>query len=448
MKKSDLGILVVDDELIVRESLTKWFREDGFRVENAGDAPAALKKLRDGSWNLILADIRMPGMDGLELMQRAKAIHPGIVVIIITAYATVDTAVRALKQGAYDYVTKPIDPDYLNHIVLNALEQQLLIEENQRLRNAVSELTAGDEIIGDSPEMRRVIELITVVAPTDTNVLVKGEVGTGKELVARAIHQRSTRRFLPLVTVNCGAVTETMLQGELFGNQSGASHGIPGAPQGKIGQADGGTLFLDEVGCLDAGAQGELLRVLEARQPGRPGGNDVSPANFRLICATKDDLEKAVREKRFRDDLFFRLTVFDIELPPLRARRGDIAKLAHFFLDKYSRAMNRKIQGFSPEAMLALKAYDWPGNVRELENAVERALVIAPGPVIGIEHLILHTSLASPTAGQRLEDIERRHIEQVLRETGWNVSRSATILDIDRVTLYHKIEKFGLKRQG
>ncbi len=448
MKKSDLKILVVDDELIVRDSLTKWFREDGFRVESAGDAQAALKKLRDGSWNLILADIRMPGMDGLELMQRAKAIHPGIVVIIITAYATVDTAVRALKQGAYDYVTKPIDPDYLNHIVINALEQQLLMQENQLLRNAVSELTAGDEIVGDSPEMHRVIELITVVAPTDTNVLVKGEVGTGKELVARAIHQRSTRRFLPLVTVNCGALSETRLLEELFGNQTGALQGVPAAQQGKIGQADGGTLFLDEVGCLDATAQGELLRVLEARQQGRPGGEEAPPANFRLICASKDDLEKAVREKRFRDDLFFRLTVFDIDLPPLRARRGDIAKLAHFFLDKYARAMNRKIHGFSPEAMLALKAYDWPGNVRELENVVERALVTAPGPVIGIEHLILHTSLVSPTAGQRLEDIERRHIEQVLRETGWNVSRSAAILDIDRVTLYHKIEKFGLKRQG
>jgi DNA-binding NtrC family response regulator len=448
MKKSDLGILVVDDELIVRDSLTKWFREDGFRVDAAGDAPAALKKLRDGSWNLVLADIRMPGMDGLELMQRVKAIDPGIVVIIVTAYATVDTAVRALKEGAYDYVTKPIDPDYLNHIVINALEQQLLMQENQRLRNAVNELTASDEIVGESPEMRKVLELITVVSQTDTNVMIRGEVGTGKELVARTIHQRSTRRFLPLVTVNCGAVTETMLLEELFGDLGEASSSTPAAQQGKIGQADGGTLFLDEVGCLDARAQGELLRVLETRLPGRPGGTERLPASFRLICATKDDLEKAVREKQFRDDLYFRLTVFDIDLPPLRARRGDIAKLAHFFLDKYARAMNRKIQGFSPEAMLALKAYDWPGNVRELENVVERGLVIAPGPGIGIEHLILHTSLASPTAGQRLEDIERRHIEQVLRETGWNVSRSAAILDIDRVTLYHKIEKFGLKRQG
>ena len=280
MKKSDLGILVVDDELIVRDSLTKWFREDGFRVDAAGDAPAALKKLRDGSWNLVLADIRMPGMDGLELMQRVKAIDPGIVVIIVTAYATVDTAVRALKQGAYDYVTKPIDPDYLNHIVINALEQQLLMQENQRLRNAVSELTAGDEIVGESPEMRRVLELITVVAQTDTNVMIKGEVGTGKELVARTIHQRSTRRFLPLVTVNCGAMTETMLLEELFGDHAEDSHGTPAAQQGKIGQADGGTLFLDEVGCLDASAQGELLRILETRLPGRTGGDGRASGKF------------------------------------------------------------------------------------------------------------------------------------------------------------------------
>jgi DNA-binding NtrC family response regulator len=443
-----MGILVVDDELIVRESLTKWFREDGFRVDAAGDGFAALKKLRDGSWNLVLADIRMPGMDGLELMQRVKAIDQSIVVIIITAYATVDTAVRALKQGAYDYVTKPIDPDYLNHIVVNALERQLLLQENQRLRDAVSELTAGEEIIGDSPEMRRVIELITVVAQTETSVMVKGEGGTGKELVTRAIHQHSTRRFSPLVTVNCGAVTESMLLEELFGSERAVSHGAFAVQKGRIEQADGGTLFLDEVGCLDARAQGELLRVLETRQHGRLGGTEVFMANFRLICTTKDDLEKAVREKRFRDDLYFRLTVFGIELPPLRARRGDIAKLAHYFLGKYSRAMNRKIQGFTPEAMLALRGYAWPGNVREIENVIERALVMAPGPVIGIEHLILHTSLASPTAGQRLEDIERCHIEQVLRETGWNVSRSAAILDIDRVTLYNKIGKFGLKRQG
>ena len=446
MKKNELGILVVDDELIVRESLTKWFREDGFRVDAAPDGVTALKKLKTETWNLVLVDIKMPGMDGMELLHRVKRSSPHLVVIIITAFATVETAVRALKEGAYDYITKPIDPDYLNHIVINALEQQLLVQENQRLRDTVSELTAGSEIVGDCPEMHRVVELIQTVAPTETTVLIRGENGTGKELVARAIHQASPRRFAPLITVNCGAINEHLLADELFGHEDGAYPGAHQMQKGKIELANGGSLFLDDVGSLDLKSQAELLRAMELKQITRLGGTEPLHVSFRVLCASQEDLDLAVREERFREELFYRLTVFEIPLPPLRARRGDVAKLSHFFLGKYARAMNRKMHGFSPEAMLALKAYDWPGNVRELQNVIERALVVAPGQLIEREHLILHKDLASPSAGKRLEDVERQHIESILRETGWNISRSATILDIDRVTLYHKIERYSLRR--
>jgi two-component system, NtrC family, response regulator HydG len=448
MKKNELGILVVDDELIVRESLSKWFREDGFRVDAVQDGATALKKVQSESWNLALVDIKMPGMDGLELMHRMKRTNPHIVVIIITAFATVETAVRALKEGAYDYVTKPIDPDYLNHIVINALEQQLLVLENQRLREAVSEMTADSEIVGECPEVQRVLELIRTVSPTDTTVLIKGENGTGKELVARAVHQASARRFFPLVVVNCGAMNDTQMMPELFGYEEGAFPGADKMQKGKIELADGGTLFLDDVGSLDLKAQTELLRAMELKQVTRLGATEPIHVGFRVLCASQADLEKEVREGRFREELYYRLTVFEISLPPLRARRGDVAKLAHHFLGKYARSMNRKMHGFSPEAMLALKAYDWPGNVRELQNVIERALVLATGQMIEREHLVLHKDLTSPSTGKRLDDIERQHIERILHETGWNVSRSAVILDIDRVTLYHKIEKYGLKRES
>ena len=296
MKKNELGILVVDDELIVRDSLTKWFREDGFRVDAAADGATALKKLKTENWNLVLVDIKMPGMDGMELLHRVKRSSPHLVVIIITAFATVETAVRALKEGAYDYITKPIDPDYLNHIVINALEQQLLVLENQRLRDTVSELTAGSEIVGDCPEMHRVVELIQTVAPTETTVLIKGENGTGKELVARAIHQASPRRFAPLITVNCGAINEQLLVDELFGREDGAYPGAHQMQKGKIELANGGSLFLDDVGSLDLKSQAELLRAMELKQITRLGGIEPVHVSFRVLCASQEDLDLCVSE--------------------------------------------------------------------------------------------------------------------------------------------------------
>ena len=447
MPKKDIGILVVDDELIVRDSLTKWFREDGYTVESAESAAAALNRLQNGTWTIMLVDIKMPGMDGIELLQRIREINKSVIVIMITAFASVDTAVKALKCGAYDYITKPIDPDYLDHLVDKAIQQKMLTDENLKLKSTMQEMVA-EEIIGDSPEIQHVIELIHTVAPTDTTVMIRGESGTGKELVARSIHHNSPRKFFPIVTVNCGAMTETLLESELFGHERGAFTGAQYRRKGKIELADGGTLFLDEIGNIDAKTQMDLLRVIETKEFTRVGGTEVLHSDFRVICATNRDLEKAVKEGTFREDLYYRLNVFRIELPPLRGRRGDIARLAHHFLEKFSRQMNKVVQGFTPEAMLALKAYDWPGNVRELENAIERAMVVTPGPMIEREHLPVTSMSLSTADGKRLEDIEKRHIESVLKECGWNVSRSATILDIDRVTLYHKIEKYGLKRES
>jgi DNA-binding NtrC family response regulator len=447
MNKSDIGILVVDDELIVRESLSKWFREDGYRVESAENAATALKKLQAGPWNLMLVDIKMPGMDGIELLQRVKEMTKDVAVIVITAFATVDTAVKALKEGAFDYITKPIDPDYLDHMVEKALHQQELVRENLKLKDAVSELAPRGDIIGESPEMQRVMELVHSVAPTDTTIMIRGESGTGKELVARAIHAASPRKFFPIVTVNCGAMTETLLESELFGHERGAFTGAQYRRKGKVELADGGTLFLDEIGNIDMKTQMDLLRVIEMKQFTRVGGTEIVKSDFRVICATNKDLERAVKEGSFREDLYYRVNVFIIELPPLRGRRGDIAKLAHYFLEKYARQMNKQVKGFTPEAMLALRQHDWPGNVRELENAIERAMVVTQGDMIDKDHLPLQIPLALVKEGKTLEDVEHRHIEQVLRENSWNVSRSAAVLDIDRVTLYHKIEKYGLKRE-
>ncbi|MGB2958881.1 MAG: sigma-54 dependent transcriptional regulator [Bacteroidota bacterium] len=447
MNKNEIGIMIVDDELIVRDSLTKWFREDGYQVEAAENAATALKKLQTRCCTLMLVDIKMPGMDGIELLERVKEIDKNIIVIIITAFASVDTAVKALKKGAFDYITKPIDPDYLDHVVEKALRQHELTLENVRLRGVVSELAGASEIIGESPEIKGVLELVQTVAPTDTTVMIRGESGTGKELVARAIHNGSGRKFFPIVTVNCGAMTETLLESELFGHERGAFTGAQYRRKGKVELADGGTLFLDEVGNIDAKTQMDLLRVIESKQFTRVGGTEVLKSDFRVICATNRNLEVAVKEGSFREDLYYRLNVFTIEMPPLRGRRGDVAILARHFLEKYARQMNKHVRSFNPEAMHALKAYDWPGNVRELENAVERAMVVAPGPTIEKQHLPLHTLSSQREGGKRLSDVEHYHIEEILKETAWNISRSAAILDIDRVTLYHKIEKYGLKRE-
>ena len=376
------SLLIVDDELVVRDSLSKWFKQDGYRVDAAEDAAHAIKKMSDGPWNVILLDIKMPGMSGLELQKRLREIDPAISTIMITAFASVESAVQALKEGAFDYVTKPVDPDHLSHLVSNALRQKKLADENAQLHEHISEMAQGDEIVGNSPQMKKVIELAKTVAQTDTTVMIRGESGSGKELIARTIHVNSPRRYFPIIAVNCGAVPETLLESELFGHEKGAFTGAQYRRKGKFEMADGGTIFLDEIGTISQKMQVQLLRVIESKQFTRVGGNEVVHSDFRIICATNRDLEGAVKEGTFREDLYYRLNVFTVFIPPIRERRTDIPLLVHHFLKKYSSVMNKAVNEVAPDTMDLLVRYDWPGNVRELENVIERAMVLAKPPAI------------------------------------------------------------------
>jgi DNA-binding NtrC family response regulator len=441
------SILVVDDENNVRDSLSKWFREDGFQVGTAEDAAAALRQLQQRKWDVILLDIRMPKVDGIELQQRIMEVEPNSSIIFITAHASVDTAVQALKSGAFDYITKPVDPEHLSHVVQNALQQKKLRGENVKLKEQITEFFRGDEIIGDSAQMKKIYELVRTVAPTETTVMIRGESGTGKELIARAIHGNSGRRYFPIVTVNCGGMAEGLLESELFGHERGAFTGAQYQRRGKLELADGGTLFLDEVGNIDMKTQMDLLRVIETKQFSRVGGNSLLKVDFRVVCATNKDLEKAVADGTFREDLYYRLNVFVITVPPLREHKGDIPILAEYFLKKYAKTMGKPVTAISPGAMDVLIRHDWPGNIRELENAVERATVVGHPPAIQPEDLPfqLRDEEKRPEHGT-LAAVEKHYIHQVLDENNWNISRSADILQIDRVTLYNKIEKYGLQR--
>jgi DNA-binding NtrC family response regulator len=445
---SDRRILIVDDEASVRSSLEEWFREDGFRVETAADGQAALRAMDRGPFDIVLLDLKMPGMDGIAVQQRLREIDPEATIIILTAYASVETAVAALKLGAYDYVTKPVDPDDLSNLVRNALRTRALAEENARLKEKVSELTEAEPILAVSAKMRHVLEMVRTVAATDSSVVIRGESGTGKELVARAIHAQSKRRFLPLVAVNAGSLPETLLESELFGHEKGAFTGAQYRRKGKVELASGGTLFLDEIGDISPKTQVDLLRVLETHRFTRVGGTQEVTSDFRLVCATHRNLEKLVAEGSFREDLFYRVNVFSIELPPLRERPDDILPLAAFFVEKYARAMGKPVAKLSPEAEAVLRAHRWPGNVRELENAVERAMVVSRSPTIEMHDLPVaaQNGAAEGSQARSLSALEKEHISRVMRECEGNVTRAAKVLAIDRATLYNKLRRHGLRR--
>ncbi|GMV40615.1 MAG: sigma-54-dependent Fis family transcriptional regulator [Myxococcales bacterium] len=449
MRKELGSVLIVDDELSVRDSLSSWFRKDGYRVRTAANATDALHAIQESAWDVALLDIKMPGMDGIELQEHIHKSAPGTVVIMITAFASVDTAVRALKQGAFDYVTKPVDPDELSHLVRRALEQKRLESENAQLRETIDELRSASTIVGESPEMNRLLGLIQQVAETDATVLIRGESGTGKELVALAIHANSRRRYLPMVPVNCGALPETLLESELFGHEKGAFTGAQYRRKGKIELADGGTLFLDEIGTISPKTQVDLLRVLETHEVTRVGGSQQIHVDFRVVCATNENLEELVAQGRFRQDLYYRINVFTLTVPPLRSRRSDIPLLARHFLRKLSLQMDKHITDFEPAAVERLMAHDWPGNVRELANAVERAMVVGRPPLIRADDLpFVQAAAVRPPAGDSLASMEQAHIKAVLDREGWNISKAAELLDIDRTTLYAKIKRYDLRREG
>ncbi len=442
-------ILIVDDEPSVRNSLRDWFTEDGFKVETAEDGQAALKCMHAGPFDIVLVDLKMPGMDGITLEKRIREIDRDVAVIILTAFASVETAVEALKLGAFDYITKPVDPDELSNTVRNALKQRELHQENVRLKAKVTELMLPSPIIGDSPRMKHVLDLIATVARTDATVVIRGESGTGKELIARAIHAQSERRFFPIVAVNCGAIPETLLESELFGHEKGAFTGAQYRRKGKIELANGGTLFLDEIGDVTSKMQVDLLRVLETHQFHRLGGNREITSDFRLVCATNQDLESLIQEGTFREDLYYRINVFVIDVPPLRARKEDIPELTRYFVEKYAHAMGKPVKQVSPEADSMMMAYGWPGNVRELENAIERAMVVGTGPQIEPEDLPLHVERRPRAESElTLASMERDHIRTVLRHEKGNITRAARVLGIDRGTLYHKLERYGIERSS
>jgi two-component system, NtrC family, response regulator HydG len=441
-------LLIVDDELSVRDSLGKWFREEGYEVAAAQNASDALTRLAEQRWDAALVDIKMHGTDGIELQRRMHEVDPELIVIIMTGYASVETAVAALKNGAYDYVTKPLDPDEIAHLVKNALTHKRTAQENVLLRETVAEVARPGELIGQSAPMRKIVDAIETVGPTDATVLITGESGTGKELVARAIHQASPRRFHPLVVIHCGALTETLLESELFGHEKGAFTGAQYRKKGKFEIAEGGTVFLDEIGDITLKTQTDLLRVLQEREITRVGGNQIIKVDFRCVAATNKNLENLIEEGKFRPDLFYRLNVFRIELPPLRARREDIPPLVDHFVRKFSLAMNKRITRVSPSAMNQLQQQPWLGNVRELENAVERAMVVGQEPELREQEFIFkpQTDVRPGGSSKTLEDMERAHILRVVKECGGNQSHAADVLDIDRVTLYHKLKKYGWTR--
>jgi DNA-binding NtrC family response regulator len=442
-------MLIVDDELSVRDSLGKWFREEGYEVGTAESANDALSRLAEHKWDLALLDIKMRGTDGIELQRRLREIDPELITIMMTGYASVESAVTALKNGAYDYVTKPLDPDEIAHLVNKALAHKRAEQENVRLREAVAEVHRPPELVGQSAAMQRLFEAIETVGPTDATVLITGESGTGKELVARAIHAASPRRFHPMVTIHCGALTETLLESELFGHEKGAFTGAQYRKKGKFEVAEGGTVFLDEIGDISLKTQTDLLRVLQEHEIVRVGSNQPIKVDFRCIAATNKDLEKLIEDGRFRPDLYYRLNVFHIELPALRDRRDDIPLLVDHFVRKFSLQMNKRITRVSPPAMNQLQQYPWPGNVRELENAVERAMVVAQEPELRDQDFILKArNGAGAPEVKTLDEIERAHILRVLEECGGNQTRAAEVLDIDRVTLHNKLKKYGWTKPG
>ncbi|HZQ25984.1 MAG TPA: sigma-54 dependent transcriptional regulator [Terriglobales bacterium] len=436
-------MLIVDDELSVRDSLGKWFHEEGYDVTTAENASDALTLLAGQKWDIALLDIKMRGTDGIELQRRIHEIDPNLIVIMMTGYASVETAVAALKNGAYDYVTKPLDPDEIAHLVKKALAHKRTEQENVLLRETVAEVARPEEIVGQSATMKKVFDAISTVGPTDATVLVTGESGTGKELVARAVHHASPRRFHPLVVIHCGALTESLLESELFGHEKGAFTGAQYRKKGKFEIAEGGTVFLDEIGDISLKTQTDLLRVLQEREIVRVGSNQPIKVDFRCVAATNKDLGQLIDEGKFRPDLFYRLNVFRIELPPLRERRDDIPVLVNHFVRKFSLQMNKKITRVSPPAMNLLQQQPWTGNVRELENAVERAMVVAEEPELRDQDFAFKVNAVPNGAPKTLDEIEKVHIMRVLEQCNWNQTRAAEILDIDRVTLHHKLKRYG-----
>jgi len=444
--KKKAKILVVDDEAIMRESLRDWLSDIGHQVITAENGPQALGIIEKMKPSIIISDLVMPGMDGIELLKRAKEISPGIEVIITTAYGSIPTAINAMREGAYDYLEKPFCPEKTELLISRLVKHKGLIDENISLHRKLEDRYRFENIIAKSSKMQQITELIKVVAKSNATVLIIGDSGTGKELVARALHSQSYRKDKPFVAVSCAALPESLLESELFGHEKGAFTGAHNQRKGKFEIANRGTLFMDEIGEMSANIQVHLLRVLEEKEFTRVGGNELIKVDVRFISATNKDLKTAVANGQFREDLYYRLNVVTIELPPLRERKEDIPLLAQHFLKKFAVENQKEITGFSPKATNFLLKYEWPGNVRELENAIERSVILAQNSCIEVTDLPQGNLLkaGSLLRGQTLEDLEKNHILDILTQTQGNYSQAARILGISRMTLYNKVRAYGL----
>jgi DNA-binding NtrC family response regulator len=445
-------LLVVDDDRVGRESLAEALAEMGYRALEASDGATALRLIETEAIDLVLTDLRMPDIDGIEVLKRIRRRDSSIFVILITAYATVHTAVEAMKLGAFNYIMKPIDLDQLRAHLENALNARDLLLENISLRQHLHSLGAFPELIGNSPAMKPVFDLIAQVADTHSAVLIRGESGTGKELVANAIHRRSSRATGPFIKVNCAALSESLLESELFGHEEGAFTGAIRQKLGRFELADGGSIFLDEVSDLAPTTQAKLLRVLQNFEFERLGGTQTISVDVRVIAATNADLEERVRGGKLRQDLYFRLNVVPVVIPPLRERREDIPLLVHTFIPRFAERNRKEVEDISPEALQVLMRYDWPGNVRELENCIERMVVTSPTRILDLDILpaeILPTQdqgAPSFRVGLTMAQIEERALRETLAATGGHRAKAARILGIGLRTLHRKIELYGIER--
>jgi two-component system, NtrC family, response regulator HydG len=449
-------LLVADDDPGLRESLERTLTREGYKVVLASDGRAALERVQAGGVDLIVTDLRMPGLTGLELLRAAKAIMPDVDVILLTAFGTVEEAVKAMKDGAYDFLTKPFRREQLIKLVDKALERRDLIEQNRALKKQLEDIRAKGQMIGASPSFRRMLTLVEQIADSSATILIQGESGTGKELVARTIHERSGRRAGPFVAVNCAALPETLLESELFGYEKGAFTGAAGRKEGRFELANGGTLFLDEVADLSLVTQPKILRVLQEGEFERLGATRSIQVDVRILAATNQDLADMVKDKRFREDLYYRLNVITVRVPPLRERHEDIRVLAQHYLRVYAAKNGRKLEGFSNEALERLESYAWPGNVRELENLIERMVLLArkdridaedlPEEVAGVKRPPRDAILE--LVGTPLADIEQRLLDETLRITGGNKTQAAKLLGIDVRTVARKLERREDDQEG
>ncbi len=455
MSDNNAGILVVDDDAIILDSLSEFLRVQGYRVETAGDTRTALDQLQRGAFNVVISDVNLPDSDGFELLRAVRQRHPQIVTILITGYGTIDSAVDAIKLGAYEYLTKPIIDDEVKLTVERALQQQALLAENHTLRYQLQKHSGLDNVIALDYKMAKIFELIEDVADSRVTILLTGQSGTGKSLIARAIHQYSARHAQPFVEVDCGALPESLLESELFGHTKGAFTGALADKEGKFKAADGGTIFLDEISTASPALQVKLLRILQERQFEAVGSNQTQTVDVRVILASNVDLQKEVQAGRLRQDLYYRINVVNIELPPLSQRQSDTPLLAQHFINKYNEEFNKEVASIDDEAMGVLQQHHWPGNVRELENVIARAVVLAKNPVIGVDDLPPDFQPSAPRAAagrnyqpqslqQALQQPERQIIEAALRANNWNRQATADALKINRTTLYKKMKRYGL----